>query len=959
MVMTNRTYAIGIDVGGTKTRFGIVSTDEWHLFNCLPEKLSIQSKILGEVKLLRRHNMLACSTPTLLLYPDKTVAQLQQSLVELICEVVNQLLVECSKNAQVKQVGISFAGLVTDDGVIVKAADLYFDWGQWKEVGIEQNSIATYRPFELQRILSEKIPDLQWQVMNDVTAAACRYITSDEYKPRFKSALLTISTGIGYVLLPRTRFYLETAKVVSLGHHVIDASSNARTCDCGGVGHLTAYASGKAVTKRIREYALSRLAEFQDSRLRQIALQRVEASVQNSSDRALIAHLSANDVAVAINQGDCFVQPLFEDVIAALSQGLVEIINSGVESIIIMGGFAQAIGPRLILALTETLKKQYSWITPSFFNLGYADDADGVLGVCKGMQIHANNHQGGVQRGCDEFGNQTISLHALTHHTTRVWNHFSLHEQDRDFYYCLSSYGMNTSKALFVVDTRIAHTYNKLIRRYCRQHGVLCEIFEASISTSVNSTQQLTKLLAKAQKFGLGRTDVFVSVGDILTCRFGGMAAGLFRRGIAHISIIQDVDFIERFVTMPMTLKFRGFDVPIGTPFHPPGDVYIVSSKSFKSTSKTQNKHSYQHEIDSFSVSQTQHLWQLDNPTFRIQVKKRPITIVISYAAEKLYGGAIRAYIKQHDITTKWLHFSAGEEGKYWSTGLKLARQITRHCKNNGAELLVAIGGGVTMDLTGFAASLIGRPYLRIPTTLLGAIDASVGVKVGVNFNSAKNFLGDFYSPESTVIDTEMLRTVSARNIRAGLAEIIKMGVIIAPKIIDLLEQHARLLVAERFQKDTQYAGEVIDLSIYWMMSELQRNLHEDHSLQRLVDFGHAFSPVIELRSHHQIIHGEAVAIDMAICMEMAFRMHLCTQETRDRILNMLIQIGLMVWHPVCETDSLYSAMDDIRLHRGGNLNLPLPTSIGQMWFVDKFDYAILHDSLEYLKTLQLNRNAK
>jgi 3-dehydroquinate synthase len=164
-------------------------------------------------------------------------------------------------------------------------------------------------------------------------------------------------------------------------------------------------------------------------------------------------------------------------------------------------------------------------------------------------------------------------------------------------------------------------------------------------------------------------------------------------------------------------------------------------------------------------------------------------------------------------------------------------------------EPVIAVGGGVLLDIAGLAANLYRRgvPYIRVPTTLVGLVDASVGAKTGINFEDRRNRLGTYYPPVAAYLDKSFLATLDTIEISSGLGEILKLAVIKDCRLFELLEQFGAELV------DTKFAGvacadEVINRATTGMMDELQPNLWEKN-LERVVDFGHSFSPNIEMRS--------------------------------------------------------------------------------------------------------------
>jgi 3-dehydroquinate synthase len=281
--------------------------------------------------------------------------------------------------------------------------------------------------------------------------------------------------------------------------------------------------------------------------------------------------------------------------------------------------------------------------------------------------------------------------------------------------------------------------------------------------------------------------------------------------------------------------------------------------------------------------------------------------------------------------------------------------------------MLIAVGGGVTLDIVGFAAQQYRRmvSYIRIPTTLIGQVDAGVGVKVGVNYGSSKNLIGAFYPPYATINDPQFLCDLEPRQIECGLAEIIKMGVIADADIIVMLERLHREdlrelhegLTGELLREKSEILDHLVEISdnaILSMMRELQMNITE-HELKRLVDFGHTFSPKIESLSDYRIPHGYAVAMDMYLSCFIAyqiagrFREHRLIDSTLfDRYRRLLRDYRLLIapyldQTPLLtdrKTDLFNGAVDDCIRHRGGNLNLVVPVStVGRGGFVNLSPY--------------------
>ena len=255
-------------------------------------------------------------------------------------------------------------------------------------------------------------------------------------------------------------------------------------------------------------------------------------------------------------------------------------------------------------------------------------------------------------------------------------------------------------------------------------------------------------------------------------------------------------------------------------------------------------------------------------------------------------------------------------------------------------DVLVALGGGVCMDLVTMAASLYRRgvPYIRIPTTLLGQIDGGIGIKGAVNFHDKKNLLGCFFPPQRVFIVPGFLSTLPGFHISSGLAEILKAAVVCDAQLFSLVEAHAGELIASGFQKPAPQATEIIRLAIDVMLEELEANIYEDRSLKRLMDFGHTFSPALEAASGFRFTHGEAVALDMCLSTALATELGALPEPDRDRIIDAIAGCGLAVSTELLDLDLSRRSLREARLHRGGSLNLVVPRGVGEGAYLKTLD---------------------
>ncbi|MCG7210252.1 sedoheptulose 7-phosphate cyclase [Streptomyces arenae] len=349
--------------------------------------------------------------------------------------------------------------------------------------------------------------------------------------------------------------------------------------------------------------------------------------------------------------------------------------------------------------------------------------------------------------------------------------------------------------------------------------------------------------------------------------------------------------------------------------------------------------------------------------------------VVTDRVVDELYGDRIRAYFDHHGVGHRVLVLDDGETHKSVNAVLHVAEALDAFGIDRRREPVIAIGGGVLMDIVGFAASLYRRstPFIRIPTTLIGLVDAGVGAKTGVNHNGHKNRLGTYFPADRTLLDRSFLATLDARHISNGLAEILKIALIKDARLFDLLEQHGADLLSTKLQSPAAVgptpadvpvdqrlaarglhldpATEVVERAIQGMLEELQPNLWEK-VLERVVDYGHTFSPTIEMHALPALLHGEAVAVDMALTTVMAERRGLVSAYQRDRVLEVMARLGLPAWHPLCTPEVLVDALRDTVRHRDGKQRLPLPVGIGSAVFVNDVTEAELGAAAEVLGTL-------
>jgi 3-dehydroquinate synthase len=329
---------------------------------------------------------------------------------------------------------------------------------------------------------------------------------------------------------------------------------------------------------------------------------------------------------------------------------------------------------------------------------------------------------------------------------------------------------------------------------------------------------------------------------------------------------------------------------------------------------------------------------------------------VVESEVHRLYGEQISRYFTTWGVDHHVCVIEAHEQVKTMGSVFRVAAAMDEFGVARRREPLVAVGGGVLTDIVGLAASLYRRsvPYVKVPTTLIGMVDAGIGAKTGVNFQRHKNRLGTYYPANETLIDPVFLATLDERHIGNGLAEILKLGLIKDAELFRLLLSHGSRLNRERLQSrgsadGGETAAEVLRRAIHGMLDDLQPNLWE-RELRRLVDYGHSLSPLIEMAALPDLLHGEAVTIDMALTTALAHRRGLVTGSQQDLIQSAMRDLGLPLWHPVCTPRLFEGALEDVMRHRDGRQHLPLPVGIGSARFVDDVTSAELLAALDDLR---------
>ena len=275
-------------------------------------------------------------------------------------------------------------------------------------------------------------------------------------------------------------------------------------------------------------------------------------------------------------------------------------------------------------------------------------------------------------------------------------------------------------------------------------------------------------------------------------------------------------------------------------------------------------------------------------------------------------------------------------------------------------EPVLVVGGGLTTDVAGFACATYRRSsnYIRIPTTLIGLVDASVAIKVAVNHKKLKNRLGAYHASKKVFLDFSFLRTLPTAQVRNGMAELVKIAVVANDEVFQLLEKYGDKLLdthfghAEGGDQQLQEIGHRVNYEAIKTMLELEVPNLRELDLDRVIAYGHTWSPTLELTPRVPLYHGHAVNIDMAFSATIAAQRGYITEQDRDRILGLMSRIGLSLDHPLLEIDLLWEATESITQTRDGMLRAALPKPIGTCFFANDLTREELQEALAEHKQL-------
>ncbi len=296
------------------------------------------------------------------------------------------------------------------------------------------------------------------------------------------------------------------------------------------------------------------------------------------------------------------------------------------------------------------------------------------------------------------------------------------------------------------------------------------------------------------------------------------------------------------------------------------------------------------------------------------------VAIVTNPTVSNLHLNKLLSKIKANDLTI--VTIPDGEEYKNLDTIVNILDKLFEK-KLDRKSLLIAFGGGVIGDMTGFTASIYQRGinFIQIPTTLLAQVDASVGGKTGVNNRFGKNLLGAFYQPKAVYIDTSFLDTLPKREFSAGMAELIKMAIMFDNDFFNFLEKD-NLNNKNSLEKAIARSVELKA----WVVNQDEKEV----GIRAVLNYGHTFAHVIENETKYKkFLHGEAVAIGMVMANFLSLELGLIDKNSIERIKNLLLKHNLPIDYNIEDIDIFYNKFFLDKKSANDKIKFILPKGIG------------------------------
>ena len=322
---------------------------------------------------------------------------------------------------------------------------------------------------------------------------------------------------------------------------------------------------------------------------------------------------------------------------------------------------------------------------------------------------------------------------------------------------------------------------------------------------------------------------------------------------------------------------------------------------------------------------------EIGNELVNLGIKNtRKILIISNKEIADLFGKKILDSLSKNNYSARIFLINAGESFKNVNTLNQIYDAAYEYGLERGS-LMIALGGGIVGDVTGFAAAtwLRGIDFIQIPTTLLSMVDSSVGGKTGVNHPKGKNLIGAFHQPKAVYIDPNTLKTLPEREFRAGMAEIIKYGIIKDFELFKFLEneQNQKQIIALNNESLIKIIKKSVETK-----SDIVAMDEKENGIRAILNYGHSFGHVIEnLCGYGEFLHGEAISVGMRIAGDIASDIGLWSKEESSRQNELIKNYGLPIKIPNLKRESIMKILMGDKKVKDGRMRFVLPKRIGEV----------------------------
>jgi len=318
------------------------------------------------------------------------------------------------------------------------------------------------------------------------------------------------------------------------------------------------------------------------------------------------------------------------------------------------------------------------------------------------------------------------------------------------------------------------------------------------------------------------------------------------------------------------------------------------------------------------------------------------LVIITNPVVEGLYGDTLKQNLTRDGFRVTVLQVPDGEGQKSLETAGRLYHELTS-CYAERTTPILALGGGVIGDLAGFVAAtyLRGVPLIQIPTTLLAQVDSSIGGKVAIDHGQLKNMIGAFYQPRLVISDIDTLKTLDARILTGGLAEVIKYGVIRDEGLLSYIEENL-----DKIKSLDSGALEEIVLRSAEFKAEVVEQDEKDLGLRAILNYGHTVGHAIESVSDFKVEHGAAVAMGMLAAARISNKMGVLNKAELLRLQSLIERAGLSTAMPKLEIKEMLQAITHDKKVLEGKVRFILPQSLGKVFITDEVSLSLVEQIL-------------